>query len=73
MQLKPSTGGEVFSIEIAPSTKVKALKQKIADKFQITVSEVKLIGKGKVLKDHLPFSDFGLAATNVVNLVLPVT
>jgi uncharacterized ubiquitin-like protein YukD len=43
----------------------------IADANKITVSEVKLFCKGKVMKDHFILSDFKLTSDDILNLVLP--
>ena len=43
----------------------------IAEKFSITVSEVKLICKGKVLKDHLPISDYKITDADTINANIP--
>jgi len=47
------------------------VKQKLAEKFGLTLSEIKLISKGKVLKDHVPINEYKLTATDIINVNLP--
>jgi len=53
------------------SAKVKVIKTKLAEKHGLTISEIKLISKGKVLKDHLPISDFKLSEADIINFNIP--
>ncbi len=52
--------------------KVKVVKQQLAEKHGLTVSEIKFICKGKVLKDHIPIAEYKLTEADVINLNLPV-
>ena len=43
----------------------------MAEKYLITISEVKLLCKGKVLKDHLPITDYKITEADLINADIP--
>lgn len=73
LTFKPSNGQANFQLPFALSTKVKIVKIKVGEKFGCTASEVKLLCKGKVLKDHMPLSEYKITEKDIINANLPQT
>ena len=59
--VKPTAGGEKFSVDAQPSMTVAELKGQVQSKSQVPPEEQRLIYKGQVLKDERTMDSYGEA------------
>ena len=59
IHVKPTAGGDKFSVEIETSASVRELKEAVAGKCTISADEQRLIYKGQVLKDERTVDSYG--------------
>ncbi|KAI5188813.1 ubiquilin [Nematocida minor] len=66
--------GEVYSIEVeSPDCTILQFKEKIAEQANVSVSKIRLIHIGKLLKDEETLKTYKLEEGSTVHLVLPNT
>lgn len=59
INVKPTAGGDKFSVEVETSVTIRELKEAVAGKCTITADEQRLIYKGQVLKDERTVDSYG--------------
>ena len=59
IHVKPTAGGDKFSVDIETSVTIRELKEAVADKCTISADEQRLIYKGQVLKDERKIDSYG--------------
>lgn len=59
INVKPTAGGDKFSVEIETSVTIRELKEAVAGKCTIAADEQRLIYKGQVLKDERTVDSYG--------------
>lgn len=57
--VKPTAGGDKFSVDASPAMTIADLKEKVESKSQISPAEQRLIYKGQVLKDERTVDSYG--------------
>ena len=57
--VKPTAGGEKFSVEADLAMTVAELKEQVQSKSQVAPTEQRLIYKGQVLKDERTVESYG--------------
>lgn len=64
--VKPTTGGDKFSVDVTSSMTVVELKEQVQTKTDIPSAEQRLIYKGQVLKDERTVDSYGRVACRSV-------
>ena len=62
VNVKPTAGGDKFSVDVQTSANVRELKEAVAGKCTIAADEQRLIYKGQVLKDERTVESYGESA-----------
>ena len=63
------SNGEQFEVEILPNAEVLELKKACEDKSGMAAADMRLIHKGKILKDEQPLSEYKITDGLTVHLV----
>lgn len=69
LNIKPTAGGDKFSVDIQTSASVRELKEAVAGRCTISADEQRLIYKGQVLKDERTVDSYGERAADLGQLI----
>ena len=61
IKVKPTSGGAMFDVKVAPSATILELKAAVSPHCDASVQQLRLIYKGQVLKDHETVESYGEA------------
>jgi ubiquilin len=67
VQVKPTAGGEKFSVEVEDDIIISELKEEVAKHSTIPAPEQRLIYKGQILKDERTVGSYGNPWVEAVN------
>ena len=65
VNIKPTAGGDKFSVDTQTSASVRDLKEAVAGQCTIPADEQRLIYKGQVLKDERTVDSYGERAADL--------
>ncbi|KDD75681.1 hypothetical protein H632_c552p0, partial [Helicosporidium sp. ATCC 50920] len=69
LRIKPTSGSPPFDVEASAEASVGDLKQEVAKTAGGEASQIRLIYKGQILKDHLTLESYGLQDAFVIHMV----